>query len=166
MTTPQGGDIPITYNFASCVYQWNVIMTLIEEERYVNNLNYVTSLGLAWVSPTCTSKWNGGFLIYVCLDQFNTTAHCMQTISNIFTLTTAQACCVGEDSKERHLGEVSGAWMLTVRGRLVLKTNLATYRTQKVANSWIADSVFITRSDFLISICVLSSIIFVSHYFM
>ena len=32
--------------------------------------------------------------------------------------------------------------MLTVRGLQVVKTNMATYRTQKIAVSWIADSVF------------------------
>ena len=35
--------------------------------------------------------------------------------------------------------------MLTVRGLQVVNTNMATYRMQKVAGSWIADDVFISH---------------------
>ena len=48
---------------------------------------------------------------------------------------------VGEDGKERHVNGI--VWTLQV-----VKTN-GTYRTGKVADSWIADGTFIMRSDFL-----------------
>ena len=49
---------------------------------------------------------------------------------------------VGKDGEERWFGGVARAWTSTVQG--LVKTNLATYRTQKVADSWVADgTVFI-----------------------
>ena len=54
---------------------------------------------------------------------------------------------MGEDGKETHLGRVAGVWALTYfTGLEVVKTNLATYRMQKVAGFfnfpiWRADSV-------------------------
>ena len=55
---------------------------------------------------------------------------------------------VGENTKERHLEEVAGAWTFTVQGLQDVKTNLSTYKMKKVADSWIADGVFTMHCDF------------------
>ena len=76
----------------------------------------------------------------------------VQSINNILALDyfPAWACSVGQegDGEERHLGEATGAWMFTVQGLQVVKTNQAIYRTQKAVDSWIAYGVFTRCSDF------------------
>ena len=54
-----------------------------------------------------------------------------------------------EDGEARRLGEVAGTYVDVYCTRAAsCETNLASYRTQKAADSWIADSVFVMQSDF------------------
>ena len=93
--------------------------------------------GRAWASPTLVS-WRVNFsyichILYVCLDCNLTTAHRVQE-SNIFVQQTIFQH--KQYSEQRCLVKV--AWTFTVRELQVAKTNMATYKTQKVTDRWIA----------------------------
>ena len=53
---------------------------------------------------------------------------------------------MGNDGGQRRLGEVAGVWKFTVQGLQIVKTNMATYKAQKVASSWIAAGIFICHT--------------------